>query len=44
MPLIRGTVIQFADGTTGIVRSKIGEGGQGEVYQIEYQDKPRAMK
>ena len=44
MPLIRGTVIQFADGTTGIVRSKIGEGGQGEVYQIEYQDKPRALK
>lgn len=36
MSLVRGTVIQFTDGTTGIVRSKIGEGGQGEVYQIEY--------
>lgn len=44
MPLIKGAVISFTDGTTGIVDSKIGEGGQGEVYFIKHQGIPRALK
>lgn len=44
MPLIKGTVLTFTDGTTGTVGEKIGEGGQGEVYHIEHQGKPRVLK
>lgn len=44
MALITGTVIQFTDGTTGTVRSMIGEGGQGEVYKIDYKGETKALK
>lgn len=44
MAIIEGTVIQFANGTTGIVRSMIGEGGQGEVYKIDYNNETKALK
>ena len=44
MALIEGTVIQFTDGTTGIVRSMIGEGGQGEVYKIDYNGETKVLK
>lgn len=44
MALIAGTVIQFTDGTTGIVRSMIGEGGQGEVYKIDYKGETKVLK
>ena len=44
MPLITGAVISFTDGTTGIVDSKLGEGGQGEVYLIKHQGVSRALK
>lgn len=44
MPLIKGAVIQFTDGTTGIVDSKLGEGGQGEVYVINHGGQQKALK
>lgn len=44
MPLIKGAVITFTDGSTGIVDSKIGEGGQGEVYRINHAGSLRALK
>lgn len=44
MALIEGTVIRFTDGTSGIVRSMIGEGGQGEVYKIDYNNEIKALK
>ena len=44
MALIEGTVILFTDGTTGIVRSMIGEGGQGEVYKIDYNGETKVLK
>lgn len=44
MALIEGAVIQFTDGTTGTVRSMIGQGGQGEVYKIDYQGATKALK
>lgn len=44
MALIEGTVIQFTDGTSGIVRNMIGEGGQGEVYKIDYKNETKALK
>lgn len=44
MALIEGTVIPFTDGTSGIVRSMIGEGGQGEVYKIDYKNETKALK
>lgn len=44
MTLIKGTVIQFTDGTTGVVVAKFGEGGQGEVYKIEYKGETSVLK
>lgn len=44
MALIEGTVIRFTDGTSGIVRSMLGEGGQGEVYKIDYNNEIKALK
>lgn len=44
MTLINGTVVKFTDGKSGIVGSKIGEGGQGEVYHVSYDGKPMALK
>ena len=44
MALIAGTVIQFTDGTNGVVRSMIGEGGQGEVYKIDYKGETKVLK
>lgn len=44
MALINGTVIKFTDGKSGIIGTKIGEGGQGEVYNIQYDGKPMALK
>lgn len=44
MALINGTVVKFTDGKSGIVGSKIGEGGQGEVYHVNYDGKPMALK
>lgn len=42
--LINGTIIHFADGSIGTVGEVIGEGGQGEVYELIYEGKKAALK
>lgn len=44
MPLIKGTILTFTDGSVGTVGEKLGEGGQGEVYYISYQGVQKVLK
>lgn len=39
-----GTKIKLTNGGTVTVRSKIGEGGQGSVYKVDYDGKDYALK
>lgn len=44
MSLVEGTIIHFADGSSGTVGKQIGEGGQGEVYHFTYKGNKTALK
>ena len=39
-----GTKIKLTNGGTVTVKSKIGEGGQGSVYKVDYDGKDYALK